>query len=130
LLSVLLVLAPDSKDSYKLAITRIKANLVAAGAGLLLSPFYEPGIMWICIGVVLAIILCYAFGIEAGARSASVAVIIILMHDEGHRWWEAAASRASGVLLGCLIGLIITYVFHFPEVMSRRKKNKQGKISG
>ncbi len=121
LLSVLLVLAPDSEDSYKLAVTRIKANLVAAGAGLLLSPFYSPGILWISIGVIFAILLCYLFGVDAGARSASVAVIIILMHDEQHRWWEAATSRASAVLLGCVIGLIITFVFHYPEKMRKKK---------
>ncbi len=121
LLSVLLVLAPDSEDSYKLAVTRIKANLVAAGAGLILSPFYSPGMLWISIGVVLAIGLCYLLGVDAGARSASVAVIIILMHDESHRWWESAANRASAVLLGCAIGLLITYVFHYPEVMRRKK---------
>jgi len=115
LLSVLLVLSPDSEDSYKLAMTRIKANLVAAGAGLLVSPFYVPGMFWISVGVVLVIVLCYVFGVEAGARSASVAIIIILMHDETHRWWESATGRASAVLLGCLIGLLITFVFHYPE---------------
>ena len=124
LLSALLVLAPDSEDSYKLAVTRIKANLVAAGVGLVLSPFFTPGMFWISLGVVLAIALCYLVGVDTGARSASVAIIIILMHDESQRWWVSAANRASAVLLGCAIGLLITYVFHYPEVMKRRRGEK------
>ena len=128
LLSTLLVLAPDSQDSYQLAIARIKANLIAAAAGLLISPFYTPGMLWISIGVILAIGFCYVFGVETGARSASVAIIIILVHDEGHRWWESSFSRASGVLLGCFLGLLITYVFHYPEVLRKRREKAVIKV--
>lgn len=112
LLSTLLVLAPDTKDSYKLAQTRIKANLVGAGVGLLIMTMNSTGIVWVTIGVVVAIVICYILKIDASARSAAVAVIIILIHDELHRWWEVAVDRAFGVLLGCVIGMIITFVFH------------------
>ncbi|MCX6292214.1 MAG: FUSC family protein [Bacteroidetes bacterium] len=124
MLSVLLVLAPDSEDSYKFATIRIKANLVAAAAALIISPFYFPGMMWISIAVVLAVLFCYVFGVDTGARSASVAVIIILMHDETRHWWDAATNRAFVVLLGCVIGLVITYVFHYPEVLRKRREMK------
>ncbi len=80
LLSTLLVLAPDTKDSYKLAVMRIKANLVGAGVGLLILTVYTSGIVWVVIGVVIAITICYLLKIEAGARSAAVAIIIILIH--------------------------------------------------
>jgi len=112
LLSTLLVLAPDTKDSYKLAITRIKANLIGAAVGLLILTIYTPGVLWVIIGVVIAIILSYVLNIEIAARSAAVAVIIILMHDETHHMWEVAIDRASGVLLGCAIGMAITFIFH------------------
>jgi len=112
LLSTLLVLAPDTKDSYKLAFTRIKANLAGAAVGLLILTLHGSGILWVIIGVVLVISLCYVLKIEAGARSAAVAIIIILMHDELHHWWEVAIDRALGVLLGCGIGMTITFIFH------------------
>jgi uncharacterized membrane protein YgaE (UPF0421/DUF939 family) len=112
LLSTLLVLAPDTKDSYKLAITRIKANIIGAGVGLLILTVYSPGVLWVVIGVVVAITLSYLLNIEIAARSAAVAVIIILMHDEMHHMWEVAIDRASGVLLGCAIGMAITFIFH------------------
>ena len=112
LLSTLLVLAPDTKDSYKLAITRIKANLVGAGVGFLILTVYTNGMIWVLIGVILAITICYLLKIETGARSAAVAIIIILMHDELHHWWEVAVDRAFGVLLGCFLGMAITFIFH------------------
>jgi uncharacterized membrane protein YgaE (UPF0421/DUF939 family) len=115
LLSTLLVLAPDTKDSYKLAITRIKANVIGAAVGLLILTVYTPGIVWVVIGVVVAITLCYVLSIEIAARSAAVAVIIILMHDEMHHMWEVAIDRALGVLLGCAIGMVITFIFHQAE---------------
>lgn len=115
LLSTLLVLAPDTKDSYKLAFIRIKANLAGAASGLLILVMHPQGIYWVIIGVVLVIVLCYLLKIEAGARSAAVAVIIILMHDELHHWWEVAIDRAFGVLLGCGIGMVVTFLFHQME---------------
>ncbi|MFX8362502.1 FUSC family protein, partial [Acinetobacter baumannii] len=45
LISVILVLSPDGKDSVSLAFNRIKANLVGAGVGLLCLLFFTSN-MW------------------------------------------------------------------------------------
>ena len=39
-------------------------------------------------------------------------MIIILLHQEGTHVWDSALSRVSAVIVGCLVGLGITYVFH------------------
>ena len=48
----------------------------------------------------------------AGSRSALAAVAIIILHEPGPHLWDAAAERAAMVIAGCLLGLLITFVFH------------------
>src|SRR5882672_10918700 len=50
LISVVLVLSPEGTDSVELAMTRIKANLVGAGVGVLLLFSQVPGPWNIALG--------------------------------------------------------------------------------
>lgn len=112
LISVLLVLSPDGKDAVPLAFTRIKANLVGASAGLLCL-LISPNNMWI-VSAALAVTLsvCYFFKLDAGIRSALAATIIVMLH-EGKHIWDTAIERVIGVLAGCVLGLLITFIFHY-----------------
>jgi uncharacterized membrane protein YgaE (UPF0421/DUF939 family) len=112
LISVVLVLAPDRKDAIILAVSRIKANLVGAAVGLGLFYLHPIDFPIICVGLAISIVACDWLGIQAATRTAMVAILIIVMHEPGKHLWEIAAERAGGVVLGCLIGVLITYLFH------------------
>ena len=120
IISVILVLSPDGKDSVQLALTRIKANLVGAGVGVLCLLISATNVWILSIALSITITFCYLLKLDAGTRSALAATIIVMLHDEGKHIWDTAFERVSAVLIGCVLGLIITFVFHF--------KNKSEKI--
>lgn len=113
LISVVLVLSPEGKDAVELSLTRIKANLVGAATGLLLLLSQIPHPYNIAVGALVSLFVCDRLNLNAGARSTLAALIIILLHKEGTHLWDAAISRVSAVIMGCLLGLSITYVFHY-----------------
>jgi uncharacterized membrane protein YgaE (UPF0421/DUF939 family) len=113
LISVMLVLSADGKDSVSLAFTRIKANAVGVSMGVLFL-FIAATNMWVLSAALVATLgLCYVFKLDAGIRSALAATIIIMLHQEGRHIWDAALERIIAVLSGCVIALIITFIFHF-----------------
>jgi uncharacterized membrane protein YgaE (UPF0421/DUF939 family) len=124
LISVILVLSPDGKDTLDLAFIRIKANAIGASAGLLCL-LICPANMWtISLALSVTLYVCYFFKLDAAARSALAATIIIMLHEEGKHIWDTALERVIAVLAGCVLGLLITVVFHF------RAKPKQKAVSG
>src|SRR5271154_5821085 len=58
LISVVLVLSPEGKDTLDLTFTRIKANLVGAGAGVALLFFEIPNPYNLAVGAVLSLFIC------------------------------------------------------------------------
>lgn len=113
LISVMLVLSADGKDSVPLAITRIKANVAGAFVGVL-SLLISPTNMWILsAALVVTLALCYLFKLDNGIRSALAATIIIMLHDKGKNVWDTSIERITAVLAGCALGLVITFIFHF-----------------
>ncbi len=120
LFSILLVLSPDRKDAMNLAMNRIKANLIGAAIGLTLFALHPINLVMICIGIATALIICEWLKLQVANRSAMIAVLIITMHEPGQHFWDIAVQRAAGVVLGCLVGVILTYCFH--HIISRIKK--------
>ncbi|MGC4023092.1 MAG: FUSC family protein [Cyclobacteriaceae bacterium] len=112
LISVVLVLSPEGKDAVELALTRIKANLVGASVGVLLLFSQLPSPWNIAAGAAIALFICDKLKLNAAARSTLAAVIIILLHQEGGTLWSSAVNRVGAVITGCVLGLIITFVFH------------------
>jgi uncharacterized membrane protein YccC len=112
LISVMLVLTPDGKDAVPLAVTRIKANLVGAAVGLLCL-LISPANMWILsLALTLTLSCCYLFRLDAGIRSSLAATVIVMLHYGGKHVWDTAIERVIAVLAGCVLGLIITFIFH------------------
>ena len=123
LISMLLVLSPDSNEAVPLAIVRVKANLVASGvtiAMLLISP--HP-MMGICVAIAITIICCYAMELMAGSRAALAAVIIIAMHPVGEHLWNTAVIRVFSVVTGCMLALLLTFAFHRNSIFARPKSD-------
>jgi uncharacterized membrane protein YgaE (UPF0421/DUF939 family) len=126
LISVILVLSPDGKDTVSLVFTRIKANLVGAGVGLLCLLLFSFNMWSLSLGLVISLSLCYLFKLDAGARSAMAATIIIMLHQEGKNVWSTAIERVIAVVTGCVLGLIITFAFHYNSRINAPVKSKTG----
>jgi uncharacterized membrane protein YccC len=112
LISVMLVLSPDGSDAVTLAVTRIKANLIGGLSGFLLILLHPNMILMMCIAVFITVILCNLLKLEPATRTALAATIIVMTHEAGAHVWDTALERVLSVLAGCLIGLLITFIFH------------------
>jgi uncharacterized membrane protein YgaE (UPF0421/DUF939 family) len=116
LISVILVLSPEGKDAVDLVLTRIKANFIGAGTGILILLLHLPSPWNLAAGATISLFICDRLNLNAGARSTLAAMIIILLHQEGSNsgapLWDSALSRIIAVVSGCILGLLITYVFH------------------
>jgi uncharacterized membrane protein YgaE (UPF0421/DUF939 family) len=113
IISILLVLAPDAKDSNKLAFERVVANIIGSGVGFLVQVVHRPNLFLMSLGVILTIAICTAFKVETVFRSALVSLIIVAIHQHQIDSWEIALERIGCVFVGCLIALGITYAFNY-----------------
>ncbi len=115
MISVILVITPDSDESIPLAITRIKANIIGGLASLLCFLINLPIAVSILSAIVITIAACYFFNLMSGSRAALAAVIIIMLHGEQYNqpdFWSITFQRLISVIAGCLIALIVTFLFH------------------
>ncbi|GAA0563002.1 FUSC family protein [Chitinophaga japonensis] len=112
LISVMLVLSPDGTDAVSLAMSRIKANLVGAGAGLLMLLVHPVPVVMVAGGIGITVAVCTLLKLEPSTRTALAATIIVTLHEAGRHVWDTALERILSVLAGCLLGLLITFIFH------------------
>jgi uncharacterized membrane protein YgaE (UPF0421/DUF939 family) len=112
LISVILVLSPDGNDALTLAMSRMKANLIGAAAGLVMLLLHPITVVMVAGAVAITIVVCYFVKLENPTRSALAASIIVTLHETGKHIWDVALERVIAVVAGCLLGLIITYVYH------------------
>ncbi len=117
LFSVLLVLSPDGKDTVTLALTRIKANLLGAGVGFIFITLFPNDMNMWTISLVLFCTLGigYLLKLDSTLRSALCAAIIITMPQHEVVSTTTPVARVISVIAGCLLGICITYVFHFKQ---------------
>ena len=108
LLSIILVISPEAKDSMRLAKDRFKSNLIGSGIGLIRFFIDDRRVYVILFCVILSILVCYWVNLLSVARSAIVAMLIVLISETELVTWTAAIERFLSVGLGCLIGLGIT----------------------
>ncbi len=112
LISVMLVLSPDGSDAVSLAMSRIKANLVGAGAGALMLFVHPSPVVMVSGGIAITVVVCTLLKLDLSTRSALAATIIVTLHEAGKHIWDTALERVIAVLAGCLLGLLVTFVFH------------------
>ena len=108
LLSILLVLSPDDKDARRLAIERMKANLIGSGVGWLCYIIYKPNLYIILFGVVVTIAICHFFKLMTVTRTALATLIIVFIYEQKTATWYSAIERLLCVVGGCVIGVCIT----------------------
>jgi uncharacterized membrane protein YgaE (UPF0421/DUF939 family) len=109
LISILLSITHDNNS--KVAFDRMKGNIVGSAVGLVSFLLHNPpNLLTICLGVTATITLCFYLKLIEVSRTALVAFIIVVLYEE-EGGWEVAAYRMTSVIAGCLIGLVINYVF-------------------
>jgi uncharacterized membrane protein YgaE (UPF0421/DUF939 family) len=129
IISVMLVLTPEGGEAIPLAITRIKANLIGGLASVLCLIALPPMAVTIILAIVLTIVGCYFFNLMAGSRAAIAAVIIIMIHGIEYDlpdFWSATLKRILAVIIGCVIGLLVTLLFHGNVARKSNVRNQEG----
>lgn len=123
LLSIILVISPEEKDTRKLSIERSKSNLIGSAAALLILYVWDDSTYAIIAGIIFTIIVCRLFKVMNMARVALVALLIIMVQPNGTSLVEAPIFRFASVTLGCLTGLLIVV---FTSMIFRPLKRKYG----
>src|SRR5579863_8087597 len=109
LISVVLVVSPE--NDRKLAYLRIEGNALGSAIGLLLFFFPLPTIVILCLGVGLTIIIGFLLNLKMSVRTAVAANIIVLFQEKAAHSWSIALNRVGCVLVGCVVGFLITILF-------------------
>lgn len=107
LLSIILVISPESKDALRLSTERFKSNLIGSFVGLICLQFKEIGLWVLLFGILLTIIICFLFKVMNMARVALVALIIVLIQPHVIQTELAPLFRFGAVAAGCFIGLFV-----------------------
>jgi len=124
LLSIVLVISPEGKDSRRLTIERVRSNFIGSSVGLVclqISDELNVGVM--VLGIVLTSIVCYLFKVMNMARVAIVTLLIILLQPYLSDIELTPLLRFATVFIGCIIGLTITVI---SSVFIRKVKRKYG----
>jgi uncharacterized membrane protein YgaE (UPF0421/DUF939 family) len=126
IISVILVLTPESKEAIPLAIMRIKANLLGGLTSLIFMMIFPTNQLTILTVIAITILGCNLFNIMTGSRAAIAAVIIIMMHGmetPQQDFWKVTLERIAMVIAGCVIGLVVTLLFH-RDILQKEKVDK------
>lgn len=129
IIACLLVLAPDHKDSMKLSFTRIRANILGGIYGVICFFIPLPTLACLCIMVPLVIFSCYLMDFGTSTRSALSSFIIVVLQERGKGGkWEDSLERMFAVIIGCLVALLLTVIFHlFVQYFERKHGELKGK---
>ena len=123
LISIILVISPEEKDSRRLSIDRFRSNLIGSSVAMvcILAHGNEP--YMIAIGIFLTILTCRYFKVLNMARVAIVALLIIMVDPNLAELTYTPIFRFFCVGIGCLIGLLIVV---FSSMLFRSFKRKYG----
>lgn len=123
MLSIILVISPEEKDSRRLSIERFKSNFIGSIVALGCLYFLGSSFYVIFIGIVITIAVCRLFNVMNMARVALVALIIIMVEPHESSFVETPILRCVSVALGCIIGLLIVVI---TSMIFRPLKRKYG----
>jgi len=110
LLSIILVISPEEKDSKRLSIERFKSNFIGSSVAMICVWILPESVYSIGAGIVLTIICCRVFNITNMARVAIVALLIIMIEPHHTQIAYTPIYRAVSTGVGCIIGLAIVII--------------------
>jgi uncharacterized membrane protein YccC len=121
ILSIILVLSPEDKEAKRLALERVKANLIGSVIAVGLFFLNQPDLLLMLIGVIAVIAICRIFNLLNVARTALATLIIVILYEQEQTSWIGGAERLIFVVGGCLIGLGITLIIEATLESVRRR---------
>ena len=107
--SAVVVIQPEVRASISSAALRVIANLVGAGAGMAVSLLGLPLSSSLVLGLLAGAGLSRLLGVDVAARTASVAVVIVLLKDPNDVG-VTSETRVALVILGCMVALVTTVI--------------------
>jgi uncharacterized membrane protein YgaE (UPF0421/DUF939 family) len=107
--SSIVVILPEVHASIFMAGVRVVANLVGATVGVAIAAIGLPPLPSLVSGLLGVAGACRLLGIDVAARTASVAVVIVLLRLPGAEL-GTSETRVVLVMIGCLVGLAVTMV--------------------
>lgn len=107
--SAVVVILPEIKGSVASAGLRVVANLIGAGIGVAIAQVDLPMIAAMIAGLIAVAAACRWLALDGAARSAGVALMIVLMRDE-RGVLGSSETRVVLVMLGCATALVVTLV--------------------
>ncbi len=119
LVSVVLVISPE--NDKRLAYIRMEGNFLGSFIGLVVFFIPLPMAVILCLGISLTIITGLLLKLLASLRTAVAATVIVLFQEKSEHSWEVALQRVACVVVGCIIGFIITVAFTRLEKMAKKK---------
>ncbi|UIR54506.1 FUSC family protein [Sphingobacterium sp. SRCM116780] len=108
LISIVLVISPDDKEATKIAIDRTKSNLIGSASGIIFYFTNLPQMWSMLLGIIASVAICKLLNILSVARTAMVALIIVVIHEQQLKSYIGALDRFACVTIGCVIGLLVT----------------------
>ena len=123
LLSIILVISPEEKDSRRLSIERFKSNLIGSVVALVCIQLIGYSLYAIITGMIVTIAVCRGFKVMNMARVAVVALLIIMVQPHASSIETAPVLRFLSVGTGCFIGLFIVVL---TSMIIRPLKRKYG----
>jgi len=121
ILSIILVLSPEEKEAKRLALERVKANLIGSVIAVILFVIHQPNLLLMIFGVIGVIATCSVFNLLNVTRTALATLVIVLLYEQEQTTWLGAAERLIFVVGGCLLGLGITLIIEAMLDLVRRK---------
>lgn len=104
IVSAILVLIPDLKQTVSTALARVSANMVGALVGLGVVKLLGEGPAQVTGAVVLVSYVCHLLRLDLGLRTACVSVVIVMM-THPHQVEVTSLERFVSVISGCAVGV-------------------------
>ena len=121
IISVVLVVSPE--NDTKLPYLRMEGNVLGSMVGLLVFFLPFPTLVLLCLGISITVIAGLLLQLKMSIRTAAAASIIVLFQEKSEHSWSVALQRVGCVLVGCVVGFIITIVFTRIEKIAEKKKD-------
>jgi uncharacterized membrane protein YgaE (UPF0421/DUF939 family) len=100
-------------NSTDQAFNFMKSNILGCAVGITLYPLHLPEILILSIGIVSTICIGIALNITETLRSALVSLGIVIVKEEQEKHWFVALERVTCIIVGCVVGLLVTVFFSF-----------------
>lgn len=112
LIAAIIVTDFAPSETQRLGYQRLAATLVGAGVSLCLLAMFKPSWWSVCIGIIVAMVLCEVLGVYAGAKLSAYMCALVLLSESAHPF-EYVIHRAFETIIGGGVAWVISLVPRF-----------------